>query len=124
MTSRALQRKLWPALLAFMLLFAQVATAAHACAMLKPASTSMHNCHDQGEPAPLCIAHCDEGTQTLNQDANTTAQVPVAAFDAVYWATGLNPTITSSTALSPTHLSWAEPRGAPPRYLALLVLRR
>jgi hypothetical protein len=124
MKLRLSHRKLWPALLAFLLLFAQVATAAHACAMVKPAPASMHNCHEQGEPAPLCIAHCDEGTQTLNQDANTTAHLPAAAVDTVYWATGLNPTVTSSTHLAPTCLQWVEPPGAPPRYLALLVLRR
>jgi hypothetical protein len=54
-----------------MLVLAQALVAAHACILAAPAEEAVEACHHdaQEQPAPdtLCKAHCEAGTQTVDQ---------------------------------------------------------
>jgi hypothetical protein len=123
------------------LLWAQWLTAAYACPQLRPsaghasssvaveAASPLTPCAEHGpaamdpEQPQLCKAHCQAGQQTLNSHAS--------AFDAPPLALALAAVVGLVAVFEPSlpPAGWAEaratgpPRGAPPLYLSLLVLR-
>lgn len=54
-----------------MLVLAQALVAAHACILAAPADEAVEVCHhdaqEQPDPDTLCKAHCEAGTQTVDQ---------------------------------------------------------
>ena len=116
------------------LLFAQIATAAHACpvwleqARATIAMAGMPGC-DHGsagasdvEQTPLCKSHCQPDAQSVNPvpSADLPAQpVLLAVLD---W-TPMAQRIGRLAGRMPLVHSGAPPPGSPPLYLSLLVLR-
>ncbi len=111
-------------------------TAAHACmptAVIAPqtaAAAPMHDCagdmaaapHD-GDPAPLCKAHCEAGQQSLNSHLSA-ADVPQAPLVGAPLLRVLDLVAAESLAAEiPEALASGPPAGSPPLYLTLLVLR-
>jgi hypothetical protein len=134
MTLRRRQRSWLSRWLIVALLFMQLATASHACSVAFGASAGatvmadMPGC-DGAMPATLdpdqpqlCQAHCQQGSHTVNQTPAadlTPAPVLLAVLD---WAPAVQQ--LSAPASRPLGLAaGASPPGAPPLYLALLVLR-
>lgn len=117
------------------LLFAQVASAAYACpqglassAPVQQAMAEMPGCDghmaaglDDAQPS-LCKAHCEQGAQSVNSVAASDVPAATTLWAVLDWA---------PLALVPVQaghgqvlaLSGAPPPGAPPLYIALLVLR-
>jgi hypothetical protein len=77
---------------------------------------------DEPAQVPLCKAHCDQGNQNVtpqNLPDLSTSPLLLAVLD---WNEGrLAPALAAGRA--PLAASGAPPPGAPPLYLALLVLR-
>jgi hypothetical protein len=70
MLRAGLPRRLAALLAIVALVLAQALVAAHACMLAAPADEAAAPCHHGGdEPAPdtLCKAHCEAGTQTVDQ---------------------------------------------------------
>lgn len=116
------------------LLFAQFATAAYACPRLAdspptPALAHMPGCPghlanpvDEPAQAPLCKAHCDQGNQNVTAPSLPDLSASPVLLAVLDWNTArLAPSQAASR--MPQATSGAPPPGAPPLYLALLVLR-
>jgi hypothetical protein len=125
-------RQFLAALLAAVLLCAQLAVAAHACMGPVPASAAlagerMPDCDGQhhGGPdpvtPPLCKAHCDPGDPSPASGA-AAVLADAAPVPVLLWllATPPAPAGIEMPAFAPVN---GPPRGAPPLYLSLLVLR-
>jgi hypothetical protein len=125
-------RQFLAALLAAVLLCAQLAVAAHACMGPVPASAAlagerMPDCdgqhHGGPEPVtpPLCKAHCDPG-DPLPASGAAAVLADAAPVPVLLWllATPPAPAGIEMPAFAPVN---GPPRGAPPLYLSLLVLR-
>jgi hypothetical protein len=117
--------------LAFMLLFTQLARAAHACttAVEPPPAAAVHACEGHEDAAPaadatlLCKAHCQQGSEALQQDGAADPQTAPLLLAVLDWsAVGMPATVHAARA--PLVPSGAPPPGSPPLYLSLLVLRR
>jgi hypothetical protein len=108
------------------LLFMQFATAAHAC----PALPVVPHCHDEAasvdtpdaDPAALCKAHCELGSQTVVQAPAFDAAPSQWLLAVLDWALAAS-IPADGPARRPGLASGAPPPGAPPLYLSLLVLR-
>jgi hypothetical protein len=123
-------------LLMGVLLFAQFATAAHACPREAdrdeaPVAAHMPGCPggpghgatpvDEPAPVPLCKAHCDQGNQNVTPQNLPDLSTSPLLLTVLDWTEGrLAPALPAGRA--PLATSGAPP-GAPPLYLALLVLR-
>lgn len=114
--------------LAGMLLLALLATAAYACPRATDAA-ALPDCHDSAPVAMdpdlplLCKAHCEAGQQSVNSLSGA-AGVPAPALVAALWVRALDVAEAAQTAAAlPEAQSVGPPAGAPPLYLALLVLR-
>jgi hypothetical protein len=125
---------MFAAFAAALLLYAQLAVAAYSCPEVElPAAAaalaeSMVDCdsHPPGQMDPdqpqLCKAHCDPGEQSPNSGAGGLLTAGAAALPVLLWvlpqadAPGGLEAPASAPAQGP-------PRGAPPLYLSLLVLR-
>ncbi|MBK7614871.1 MAG: hypothetical protein KA375_16955 [Vitreoscilla sp.] len=122
------------------LLFMQLATAAYVCPMEGRGDTAgatamaeMEGCDGQmaGMPsdapmdsgqAPLCKAHCEEGSQTPSASPNLNAGTTPVLFTVLDWApANLLPGQPAPSA--PAAQPGAPPPGFPPLYIALQVLR-
>lgn len=126
----ARHRRLGASLLAGLVLFAQVLTAAYACprqATDGPASVqSTADCitHAPAAMDPdrplLCRAHCDQGQQSPNAGVNLASAM--VAMPVLLWVL---PEFEARGGLeAPAYaLANGPPRGAPPLYLSLRVLR-
>ncbi len=119
--------------MAALLLYAQLAVAAYACpgVQVPPAAAvaeSMVNCdsHPHGAMDPdqpqLCQAHCDPGEQSPNSAAGGLLAAGAAALPVLLWVLPQAdvPAGIEAPAYAPVN---GPPRGAPPLYLSLLVLR-
>ncbi len=119
------------------LLFMQLATAAYVCPMegrgdgRAQAMAGMEGCDmagmaadapmDSGQ-APLCKAHCEEGSQTPSASPNLNAGTTPVLFTVLDWApANLLPGQPAPSA--PAAQPGAPPPGFPPLYIALQVLR-
>jgi hypothetical protein len=123
--------------LAMMLLLAQLATAAYACPLWADSSRAaaamadMPGCdsHMPGAMDPdqpqLCQAHCQQGSQTVHPTPALDAQSTPVLLAVLDWAPALRlPADPARPAGGgPLLTSGASPPGAPPLYIALLVLR-
>ena len=125
-------RQVFAAFVAALLLYAQLAVAAYSCPGVElPAAAvaeAMVDCdsHPPGQMDPdqpqLCKAHCDPGEQSPNSGAGGLLTAGAAALPVLLWvlpqadAPGGLEAPASAPDLGP-------PRGAPPLYLSLLVLR-
>jgi len=117
------------------LLFMQLAAAAYVCPMEGrgegPASAmaEMEGCDgNMGEApmdtsqAPLCKAHCEEGSQTPSASPNLNPGTTPVLFTVLDWApVNLLPGQPAPSA--PSARAGAPPPGFPPIYIALQVLR-
>jgi hypothetical protein len=131
MDSLRRHRRWLPGWLVPVLLFAQIATAAYACAptvsmdtMAVAAMAEMPDCHvGEGATPALCKAHCEPGQQSVNSQAGA-ANVPAPALIDARW---LRPLVCADAAQATRPPLWAStvgpPDGTPPLYLQLLVLR-
>lgn len=123
--------------LSLALLFMQMATAAYACpawaadpiAPAAPAAMAempgcageMRGALDPDQPQ-LCQAHCQQGSQTVQVASTWDASASPVLLAVLDWtANALQPAQPVGHAREFT--AGASPRGSPPRYLALLVLR-
>lgn len=119
--------------MAAVLLFAQLAAAAYVCPgdRLPPpeaVAESIADCgshaHDQMDPdqPQLCQAHCDPGKQSPNSGAGGLLTAGAAALPVLLWVLppADGPAGLEAPASAPAQ---GLPRGAPPLYLSLLVLR-
>lgn len=132
MDSLRRHRRWLPAWLVGVLLFAQIATAAYACSQAAQppaeavaAMAGMPDCHTDVDPTqpPLCKAHCEVGSQSVNSNAGA-ASVPAPALIDMRWARALVCADVAERALAlPKPQSVGPPDGSPPLYLSLLVLR-
>ena len=119
----ARQRWLW--LIATAFLWMQLATAAYACPMLASEAPMAH-CEGMGgaamdkEQPTLCKAHCDKEKQSVG--AELTPVIPLIAVLAhgLGWRVADSISPVSQPARTPDA---GPPRGAPPLYIAYLVLR-
>ena len=114
------------------LLFMQLAVSAYACPYaLQPgtaAAGSMPDCDgtaaaamDPDQPL-LCKAHCDQGTQVVKPAPSVDSVAQPVLLTVVHWLAALPPP-QARPAQRRQVLSGAGPPGAPPLYLAFLVLR-
>ncbi len=117
------------------LLFAQWATGAYACPQLGGnasqvvAMPDMPDCQgmtpgtamDPEQPL-LCKAHCEQGSQTVNEPLPQVQPLPLLPWAVLDWNL---PTLKSalSDATADDRSIPARPAGAPPLYLLHLVLR-
>ena len=127
------RRRLFAALLAAVLLYAQLAAAAYSCPGLEvPAEavvaetlvdcgTHPHVQMDPDQPL-LCKAHCDPGEQSPNSSASGFLTAGAAPLPVLLWVL---PQADAPAGLEVPAYAPASgpPRGAPPLYLSLLVLR-
>lgn len=122
------------------LLFMQLATAAYVCPMEGRGTTAgaaamaeMEGCDGQmaGMPgdapmdsgqAPLCKAHCEEGSQTPSASPNLNPGTTPVLFTVLDWAP-VNLLPGQPACQAPVARSGAPPPGFPPLYIALQVLR-
>ncbi len=110
-------------------------SAAHACVSTvvpAPRTTAVAHTHEcdgdmsapaDGNPTPLCKAHCDAGQQSVKSSASA-VDVPQAPLAGAPLMRVLD--IVAAEALAadmPAALAVGPPAGAPPLYLSLLVLR-
>lgn len=127
-------RQIFAAFAAALLLYAQLAVAAYACPGVElPAAAaalaeSMVDCdsHPPGQMDPdqpqLCKAHCDPGEQSPNSGAGGLLTAGGAALPVLLWV--LPPVDGPAGLEAPASApALGQPRGAPPLYLSLLVLR-
>jgi hypothetical protein len=103
------------------LLLGQALVAAHACALAPAAEEAVAPCHHAaaGQPAPdtLCKAHCEAGTQTVDQAKPLVAPglgAPIAVLR-------VHDTVPATAATSAT--DWLAHAGAPPPFRLLRRLR-
>jgi hypothetical protein len=123
-------RQLFATFVAALLLYAQLAVAAYACpgVQVPPAAASMVDCdsHPHGGMDPdqpqLCQAHCDPGEQSPNSGAGGLLTAGAAALPVLLWVLPQAdvPAGIEASAYAPAN---GPPRGGPPLYLSLLVLR-
>ena len=119
------------------LLFMQLATAAYVCPMegrgdgRAPAIAGMEGCDMAGmvadapmdtNQAPLCKAHCEEGSQTPSASPNLNPGTTPVLFTVLDWAP-VNLLPGQPARQAPATRSGAPPPGFPPLYIALQVLR-
>jgi len=105
------------------LVLAQVLVAAHACSLAAPADEAAEACHhgapEQPAPDTLCKAHCEAGTQSVEQAKPLVAPdlgAPLAVLRADDFArTGAGATAGSTR--------WLAHAGAPPPFLLHRRLR-
>lgn len=117
-----------------MLLFTQLAVSAYACPALAEAARgtavmaempgcdgNMPRAMDTDQPQ-LCQAHCQQGLQTVQTAPMLDAPVSPVLLAVLDWSPVA---LVHAPAADRTPLpSWgAAPRGSPPLYLSLLVLR-
>lgn len=123
-------RRVGAALLAGLVLFAQVLTAAYACPRqtgpepilaqtIADCSGHAQTAMDPAQPL-LCKAHCDQGQQSPNPGAALASAV--AAMPVLLWSLPelVAPVGVPAPAFAPVN---GPPRRALPLYLSLLVLR-
>lgn len=119
------------------LLFMQLAAAAYVCPMEGrndgTAVAEMDGCDghvagmagdapmDAGQ-APLCKAHCEEGSQTPSATPNLNPGTTTVLFTVLDWSPS-NLLPGQPTQSAPATRSGAPPPGFPPLYIALQVLR-
>jgi len=126
----ARHRRLGASLLAGLVLFAQVLTAAYACPrqavdgtapvqLTTDCATHAPAAMDPDQPL-LCKAHCDQGQQSPNAGVNLASAM--AAMPVLLW---ILPEFAAPVGLEAPAYAPANgpPRGAPPLYLSLQVLR-
>lgn len=132
MSRRALRRlAVW---LMLPLLFAQWATASYACPQISTIGSvvvmpDMPDCHgmtpgaamDPEQPV-LCKAHCDRGSQTVNDPPPLLLSPQLLLWAVLDWNL---PALHSARREEPAddRSVSARPAGSPPLYLLLLVLR-
>jgi hypothetical protein len=105
------------------LVLAQALVAAHACILAAPADEATEACHhaaaEQPAPDTLCKAHCEVGTQTVDQPK------PLAAPDLGAPLTVLrlddSAHVNAGATAGPTR--WLAHTGAPPPFLLHRRLR-
>lgn len=110
----------------------QLAVAAYACPhALQPATAAagaMPDCDDMAAGAMdpdqplLCKAHCEQGTQVVKPAPSVDSVAQPVLLTVVRWLAPLPPP-QARLAQRRQVLSGAAPPGAPPLYLAFLVLR-
>jgi hypothetical protein len=104
------------------LVLAQALVAAHACMVAPPVDEAAAPCHHDGSQPPsdtLCKAHCEAGTQTVDQ-AKPLAAPDLGAPLAVLRADDFVPPRADAT----TGLTrWLAHTGAPPPFLLHRRLR-
>lgn len=106
-----------------MLVLAQALVAAHACILAAPADEAVEACHHdaQEQPAPdtLCKAHCEVGTQTVDQPK------PLAAPDlgAPLTVLRLDDSAHANAGATAGPTRWLAHTGAPPPFLLHRRLR-
>ncbi|HSM21441.1 MAG TPA: hypothetical protein VK876_04440 [Rubrivivax sp.] len=126
-------RQIFATFLVAVLLYAQLAAAAYSCPGLQvpPAAAvaeSMVDCtsHPLGQMDPdqpqLCKAHCDPGEQSPNSGAGGLLSAGAAPLPVLLWVLPQadTPAGIEAPVCAPAN---GPPRGAPPLYLSLLVLR-
>jgi len=126
-------RQLFATFLMAVLLYAQLAAAAYSCPGLQvppvaAVAETMTDCdsHPHGQMDPdqpqLCKAHCDPGEQSPNSGAGALLTAGAAALPVLLWVLPQAdaPAGLEAPAYAPAN---GPPRGAPPLYLSLLVLR-
>jgi hypothetical protein len=103
------------------LVLAQALVAAHACMLAPAADEAVETCHHDGSEPPagdtLCKAHCEAGTQTVDQAKPLTSPdlgPPLAVVRIVDIAPGATTARASR---------WLAHTGAPPPYLLHRRLR-
>lgn len=116
------------------LLFAQLATAAHACpAWLEQARDAiamagMPGCEHMSagtpdpEPAQLCKLHCQPDAQSVNPDHLPDLSAHPVLLAVLDWTPEPQRPVRVAGRVPLVH-SGASPPGSPPLYLSLLVLR-
>ncbi|MFO1364773.1 MAG: hypothetical protein U1F45_20320 [Burkholderiales bacterium] len=116
-----LPRRVTALLLSAALVLGQAFAAAHACLLAPVADEAVESCHHEAseQPAPdtLCKAHCEAGTQTVDQAKPLVAPAlgaPVAVLRA-------GAAMSSSAAHGAT--DWLAHAGAPPPFLLHRRLR-
>jgi hypothetical protein len=118
-----LPRRLTALLAIAVLVLAQAVVAAHACILAAPADEAVEACHqgapEQPAPDTLCKAHCEAGTQTVDQ-AKPLAAPDLGALLAVLRAGDFAPA-DAGVATGPTR--WLAHAGAPPPFLLHRRLR-
>ena len=116
-----LSRRLTALLAIVALVFAQAAVAAHGCALPAPPDVAEAPCHEPGDPASdgLCKAHCEAGTQSVDQAK------PFKASDAGAPLIVLRPDNFARPASVPAArmTDWLAHAGAPPPFLLHRRLR-
>jgi hypothetical protein len=123
MFRRGPPRRLTALLTIAMLVLAQALVAAHACMLAAPAAETTDACHHdaQEQPAPdtLCKAHCEAGTQTVDQAK------PLAAPDLGAPLTVLRADDLARAGSDATvgRTRWLAHTGAPPPFLLHRRLR-
>mgnify|MGYP001121492326 FL=1 len=121
-------RPLLVALLAGLLLFAQLAAAAYACPGLALPTAAVEDCggHDHGTMDPdqpqLCRASCDPGDLAPQTGGGPDLAAVALALPVLLWLLpdAMPEPGLALPAYAPAH---GPPRGGPPLYLSLLVLR-
>ena len=116
-------RRLIALLASGVLVLAQALVAAHACMLAAPADEAAESCH-HGAPEPaapdtLCKAHCEAGTQTVDQAKPLAAPdlgTPLAVLYADDFARAGGDGIAGAT-------RWLAHTGAPPPFLLYCRLR-
>lgn len=124
-------RQVFAAFVATLLLYAQLAVAAYSCPGVElpvAVAEAMVDCdsHPPGQMDPdqpqLCKAHCDPGDQSPNSGAGGLLTAGAAALPVLLWV--LPPADGPAGLETPASVpAQGPPRGAPPLYLSLLVLR-
>jgi hypothetical protein len=103
------------------LVLAQALVAAHACMLTPAADAAVESCHQEVAEQPaagsLCKAHCEAGTQTVDQ-AKPLVAPGLGAPIAVLW---VRDTVPATAATSAT--DWLAHAGAPPPFRLLRRLR-
>jgi len=133
MFRRTLRR--WAAWLVLPLLLAQWATASYACpeiggtASQQVAMADMPDCQgmtpgaamDPGQPL-LCKAHCEHGSQTVNDPPPPLLSPPMLLWAVLDWSAPVPGSLPREEPAGDRSVA-ARPAGSPPLYLLLLVLR-
>lgn len=125
-------RRFGAALLAALLLFTQVLAAAYACPrQTQPDASWVAAAVDCGGHAPvvmdpdqplLCKAHCELGEPSTHTCAPIDLHADAATMPLLLWILP-EPQAQADPSLTDTASGDGPPRGAPPLYLSLLVLR-
>lgn len=126
-------RQIFATFLVAVLLYAQLAAAAYSCPgvqvpPLAAVAEAMVDCdsHPHGQMDPdqpqLCKAHCDPGQQSSQSGAAGLLTAGAAPLPVLLWVLPQadTPARLEVPAYAPAH---GPPRGGPPLYLSLLVLR-